>query len=136
MTMKRLALAVLMAGTAGCSAIGTDCTDIGAMSQVVLTSEGQALPAGAMAEVCLSRDCESGAWQEDGRAYVLLKALPVEGSVDLQVRTLAVDGQVIDEDRLSAQVQSNRPNGPGCEPEVGVVNVRRVGLGQYEAEST
>ena len=121
---------VLLAAVA-CGTGSRDCTEVGAEPQVLLRNDAAPLAAGAVAEVCLDEDCAEAPWR-DGQAFVPIAALPRDGSVDLQVRTLTADGNVIDEGQLSAEVVTFRPNGPGCPPEVGQVAVQRVEAGSYE----
>jgi hypothetical protein len=128
------AVAVVLGGAAACGVGRGGCTDIGAQSQLLLRSDAATPVDGAVAQVCLADECSTGTWR-DGQAYVPLEALPQEGSVDLLVRTLAVGGEVVDKNRLIAEVQTRRPNGPGCDPEVGLVEVRRLGAGKYEQDT-
>jgi hypothetical protein len=105
------------------------------LSQVKVLNEGPAVPKGAVAQACLAGDCATGPWR-DAKASVVLDALPLEGPVDLQLRTLAADGSILDEAAVSAEVRTVTPNGPGCEPGVGLAEVRRLDLGKYEPYET
>lgn len=129
--MRPASPVVILLAVVACGPSGQDCTLAGAEPQVLLWNDAAPLAAGAVAEVCLDGECAAAPWR-DGQAFVPVAALPRDGSVELQVRTLAADGNVIDEGRLSAEVVSFRPNGPGCAPEVGQVAVQRVEPGQYE----
>lgn len=128
--VRAACLAVLLVTTAACGGGNVSCTDMLPLPQVKLLNEGPPVPNGAVAQACLAGDCATGPWR-NGQASVVLDALPREGSVDLQLRTLAAEGSVLDEDAVSAEVRTVSPNGPGCEPQVGLLEVRRLDLGEY-----
>jgi len=104
------------------------------LPQVTLLNDGAPAVDGAVAQACLAGECSSGPWR-DGQAFVVLDALAREGPVDLQLRTLAASGAVTDDDCLAAEVQTVSPNGPGCKPQVGLVEVHRVDVGEYEQDN-
>jgi hypothetical protein len=111
--------------------VAVDCTDIGANPQVGLqTADGQELPESYSAEVCLDDACLAQPWKAGGRASVGLP-LPDHGAVSLTVRTLDSSGEPVDEDRVLADVEPYSPNGPECEPTVGIVQLSRSADGAF-----
>lgn len=123
------ATAVATALSAGCTS--TDCTAIGADPKVQLeTEDGRAMPDGFAAQVCLADQCATQPWREGGQTTVGLP-LPDGGAVELRVRTLDATGAVVDDDRVPVTVQAFSPNGPDCEPTVGLARLWRTADGAF-----
>ena len=132
--MQAACVAFLLVATAGCSAVDVNCTDMLPLSQVRISNGGASLPDGATAEACLVDECSSAPWR-DGQVFIPLDTLPLDGIVELRLRKISVAGTVIDEERLTVEARTVSPNGPGCEPKVGLVKMRRVDIGTYEQDS-
>lgn len=105
---------------------------IGADPQVGLqTADGKDLPESYSAEICVDDECSTQPWKTGGRASAPFP-LPDEGQISLTVRTLDGAGQLLDEAFLLADIESFSPNGPDCEPTVGVVQLSRSSDGEKQ----